>query len=81
MVFMPTVSISLSDAGYEAYLRIPKGQRSFAVDRLLIDHYCERRDITDPIDGRISIKEHIARLRRHNEVLQQRIFELCAGDE
>lgn len=81
MVELPSVSISLSDAGYEAYLRIPKGQRSFAVDRLLIDHYCERRDITDPIDGRISIKEHIARLSRHNEVLQQRIFELSAGDE
>lgn len=39
---MPTVSVSLSDIGYEGYTSISKGTRSKVIDRLLRDFALKR---------------------------------------
>ena len=43
---MPSITASLSEAGYEGYRTIPKGMRSQVIDRMLRDYALNRHHIT-----------------------------------
>jgi len=55
---MPTVSISLSEIGYNGYTNIPKGLRSKLVDKLLREYDLKSQSVTLPFaDRAISVAE------------------------
>jgi len=55
--YMPAITASLSETGYEGYTSIPKGMRSKVIDRLLRDYALEKVHIYREQIGQVSVKE------------------------
>jgi|FLLY01.1.fsa_nt_gi hypothetical protein len=72
---MPTVSVSLSDIGYEGYASISKGTRSKVIDRLLRD-FALKRAHTVLHGEHMSIQQVLERQFHFTETMQQRQDEI-----
>jgi len=72
---MPTVSVSLSDIGYEGYASISKGSRSKIIDKMLRD-YALKRAYTVINEEHLSVHDVMERQFHFTKTMQQRQDEI-----